>query len=220
MNNEKVNEVSEVKVNFLYEIASEIIYAIDDYKKVSRLNDNVMSNLRAYINTCVTIGSLPYRQTIFEGIDISQYEVIDAIPCLSNFVVRVNAVNGEDESEVNHVSEIVAYSGAKFKEVVTNTLPVEQFNRITAALSGALKCGITTISRKRLSIAEASRLSYHTSTGWVFGDTTYAPFGLDIAILDEFATDAYQDFKKKFLIAMGHNIRGSQGSGKKDSSAE
>jgi hypothetical protein len=98
-------------------------------------------------------------------------------------------------------------------------LSVEEFNRISAALSGALKCKVTHIERVRLSLAEAARLTYHASTGWVFGEMTYAPFDLDIAIMDEYATDNYRDFRRKFLVAMEQGIRGAQ-TGNTDKGAE
>jgi hypothetical protein len=207
-----------VIVNLLYEVADEIFNTFDMYKKVSRLNDKIQENLKAYINTCVTLGSLPYRQTIYDGIEISQYEVIDCIKPLSHFVVKVGATSGEDEGQINHLKSIVAQVESK-GEVDTRILSVEEFNRISAALSGALKCKVTHIERVRLSLAEAARLTYHASTGWVFGEMTYAPFDLDIAIMDEYATDNYRDFRRKFLVAMEQGIRGAQ-TGNTDKGAE
>lgn len=220
-----------MKTNILVVLSDAIYEDVKAAKSVSKLSVSA-DKFRDYVHTCTILGQIPYHVNMHEGVSIDDYEVIDAVSCLSHYVARVNAVTEESLEEADHLVSVVpevdvtiklkdAYtdeSGVEHPAVyyVPRELPVEEFNRITIALKGAIHCGKTTIHRDKVTLAKLSDMTHVFNGKYHIFKMDYAPAVIDTAIFDDYDARDFSDFKTKLHVDILKKLSVKQSS-KKDS---
>lgn len=166
--------------------------SIDEYKVIDAIS--CLSHYVARVNA-VTKDSLSEKDHVVQKVLTLQVEELP--------VVVVTQV--EDDKEKPDDMKVSEGKVTPVPEMPYNAkvLPVDVFNRITTILRGALKCGETTITRAKLTLAELADLP-HLVDGEYFdtGRFSYAPVKLDTAIYDEYEAESEKVFLKHFKTAI------------------
>jgi hypothetical protein len=202
-------------VSILMSVAPQMFENIQAAKKTSKLNLDEFK-FRDYVNTCVVLGNLPTTQVMYDGVSIDEYKVIDAISCLSHFISRVNVVTKDSLMEKDHVvnktvmveeaTKAIKSDNVKDEDTeaakniyVPRILSVDDFNRVSMLLKGALRCGLTTVTRAKITLAEV-KVSHVVDGLFYEGDFDFAPVELDVQIYDEYEAVERKTFMKHFNI--------------------
>lgn len=212
-------------MNILLSSVYDIYQAIEAAKSVTKLQIGAQT-FADYVNTCVAVGTTPYMHKQYDGVDIDEYKVIDAISCLSHFVVRVNTVSAESLYEYDHLGGLVELpvqlhnivkrdveypdgvdeDGKPKTKIVKEAyapriLTVEEFNRVTMSLKRALRCGETTFTRARQTLTGVADMAHSAGANYFdTGSFEYAPVKIKSPIFDEYEKIEASTFKRHFLL--------------------
>lgn len=165
---------------------------IDEYKVIDAIS--CLSHFVARVNV-VTKDSLNEVNHLKEK--VLNLELLYPVA-----VETVEAEADEAETEEDEMSTEVK-AAATVLPYKARVLPVDVFNRITAVLRGALRCGETTITRARFTLAELHDFA-HVANGRYFdnGNFEYAPVRLDVSIYDEYEAVSREAFLRHFRLAV------------------
>lgn len=175
--------------------------SVDEYKVVDAIS--CLSHFVTRVNA-VTKDSLSEKDHLKQkvlNLELKQKEKVEQTQKLAD----ESDTKGSEEADV----KTEATGESKVEEAETavpfmaRVLSVDVFNRITTILKGALKCGETTITRTKFTIAEMADLPHMVDNQYFdSGNFEYAPVTLDVAIYDEYEAIDERVFLKHFRTAV------------------
>jgi len=176
--------------------------SIDEYKVIDAIS--CLSHFVTRVNA-VTKDSLSEKDHLKQkvlNLELKQKEKVEQTQKLADESnTEVSGDTEVDNAEVEAETKVEeAETAVPF---MARVLSVDVFNRITTILKGALKCGETTVTRTKFTIAEMSDLPHKVDNQYFDnGKFDYAPVMLDVAIYDEYEAIDERAFLKHFKTAV------------------